>query len=88
MTSHNMGRKSHTENGSNLTFSWHLRRSVINVKSMVAAHDREVVQVHLPVEPPQPRKNIQTAPIPVSYSVNSRNCWQLSKLAAIEDVKN
>jgi hypothetical protein len=55
---------------------------------MVAAHDREVVQVHLPVEPPQPRKDIQTAPIPVSYSVNSRNCWQLSKLAAIEDVKN
>jgi hypothetical protein len=55
---------------------------------MVAAHYREVVQVYLPVEPPQPRKDIQTAPTPVSYSVNSRNCLQPSKLPAIEDVKN
>lgn len=38
MTRHNLGRKSHTESGSILPFSWYLRRRVINVKCMVAAH--------------------------------------------------
>jgi hypothetical protein len=36
-----MARKSHTEGGSNLRFSWHLRWRVINMNCMVAAHYRE-----------------------------------------------
>jgi hypothetical protein len=66
-----MARKSHTEGGSNLRFSWHLRWRVINMNCMVAAHYREGAhgEVCLPNKQPHrantashPNPNLVTSP--------------------------